>query len=49
MRDRPVRTLIWGAALTLLTGLSLWQLVVVTLMIRAMDDVLTAFGRLISS
>jgi hypothetical protein len=47
MKDESVPPLIWGVALTLLTGLSLWQLVVVTLMVRAMVDVLTALVRLI--
>ena len=47
MKNKSVPPLIWGVALTLLTGLSLWQLVVITLMVRATVDVLTALGRLI--
>jgi hypothetical protein len=47
MKNKSIPALVSGFAITLLASVTVWQLVVVTLLVRTMTDVLGLLGRLL--
>jgi hypothetical protein len=47
MKVKMIPQLLSGFAFTLLASLTVWQLLAVALLVRAMSDVLGIFGRLL--
>lgn len=47
MKRKSIPALVSGFAITLLASVTVWQLVVVTLLVRTMTDVLGLLGRLL--
>ena len=47
MKNKAIPALVSGFAITLLASVTVWQLVVVTLLVRRMTEVLGLLGRLL--
>jgi hypothetical protein len=47
MKRKSIPALVSGVTITLLASVTVWQLVVVTLLVRTMTDVLGLLGRLL--